>query len=80
MAKHRSGSVDTIKMRFKGRLARFENWSEADIDPDAVPVTVESSLNSFGQAPTGTFTAPASLLSGGTADFLAGPSDAPAPF
>ena len=80
VAKHRSGSVDTIKMRFKGRLARFENWSEADIDPDAVPVTVESSLNSFGQAPTGTFTAPASLLSGGTADFLAGPSDAPAPF
>ena len=82
VAKHRSGSVDTIKMRFKGRLARFENWSENDFDPDAAPVTVESSFNtgSFGQTPTGTFTASPTPLSGGTADFLSGPSDAPAPF
>ncbi|WP_435529252.1 DnaB-like helicase C-terminal domain-containing protein, partial [Muribaculum intestinale] len=82
VAKHRSGSVDTIKMRFKGRLARFENWSENDFDSDAAPVTVESSFNtgSFGQSPTGTFTAPPTPLSGGTADFLSGPSDAPAPF
>lgn len=82
VAKHRSGSVDTIKMRFKGRLARFENWSENDFDPDAAPVTVESSFNtgSFGQSPTGTFTASPTPLSGGTADFLSGPSDAPAPF
>ena len=82
VAKHRSGSVDTIKLRFKGRLARFENWTENDIDPGDVPVMVESSLNTaaFGGGADGAFPAPSSPLSGGTADFLSGPSDGPAPF
>ena len=28
VAKHRSGSVDDIKLRFKAKYARFENWGE----------------------------------------------------
>jgi replicative DNA helicase len=86
VAKHRSGSVDTIKLRFKARLARFENWSENEFDESAAPVTVESSFNSgsYDQSPSGTFTSnvagiePANQLSGGVADLLSGPKDTPA--
>lgn len=86
VAKHRSGSVDTIKMRFKARLARFENWTENDYDASAAPVTVESSLNAgaYAQSPSGTFTSdaagiePINPLSGGVADMLSGPKDTPA--
>ena len=82
VAKHRSGSVDTIKMRFKGRLARFENWTDVDYDQAGAPVTVESSFNSgaFAAAAAGSPLPSAAPLSGGTAEFLAGPADAPAPF
>jgi replicative DNA helicase len=86
VAKHRSGSVDTIKMRFKARLARFENWTENDYDASAAPITVESSLNAgaYAQSPSGTFTSdaagiePINPLSGGVADMLSGPKDTPA--
>lgn len=28
IAKHRNGATDTVKLRFRGELARFENWDE----------------------------------------------------
>ena len=30
IAKHRNGATDTVKLRFRGELARFENWDEKD--------------------------------------------------
>ncbi len=48
VAKHRSGSVDDVKMRFRARFARFENWDE---DPTEMGMTsVGSSLNNPGSA------------------------------
>ncbi|WP_370648625.1 replicative DNA helicase, partial [uncultured Muribaculum sp.] len=32
VAKHRSGSVDDVKMRFRARFARFENWEDGSTD------------------------------------------------
>jgi replicative DNA helicase len=73
IAKHRSGSVDDVKMRFRAKFARFENWDE-----DTVPMSmtsVGSKLNTIEQdAAPGT----PSPFSGGSVD-LSG-SDEPAPF
>jgi replicative DNA helicase len=41
VAKHRSGSVDDVKMRFRAKFARFENWTDNDYESH----TVESKLN-----------------------------------
>ncbi|MDE6396060.1 MAG: replicative DNA helicase, partial [Muribaculaceae bacterium] len=74
VAKHRSGSVDDVKMRFRARFARFENWDE---DPTEMGMTsVGSSLNTAG---TDTPSA------GGTTQFGGGSislstSDEPTPF
>ncbi len=76
VAKHRSGSVDDIKMRFKARFARFENWEEDDSFDLASSVTVGSKLNSI----DGIGETQQNPFSGGTADFLKGPGDEPAPF
>ncbi len=79
VAKHRSGSVDDVKMRFRARFARFENWEDGGDDPLATPSlsTVGSRLNTMDSD----FGASASeALSGGTADFTAGPDDTPPPF
>lgn len=72
VAKHRSGSVDDIKLRFKAKYARFENWGE-----DAMmtqQATVGSRLNNPDNE-IGTVS-----LSGGNADFLASSDDSPTPF
>ncbi len=74
VAKHRSGSVDDVKMRFKAKFARFENWDEEDTGFSTG--TVGSKLNDMQPADLGN----PSPFSGGTADFLAAPDDAPAPF
>lgn len=73
VAKHRSGSVDDIKLRFKAKYARFENWGE-----DAMmtqQATVGSKLNNFDSDELGSVS-----LSGGNADFLASTDDSPTPF
>jgi replicative DNA helicase len=70
IAKHRSGSVEDIKMRFRGKFARFENWSE---ETSVQMTSVGSKLNAGGVDPVGQ-----SPFSGGTADLT--PDDAPAPF
>lgn len=38
IAKHRSGAIGTIKLRFQAGFARFENWNDNDLSqaPDAV--------------------------------------------
>lgn len=74
VAKHRSGSVDDVKMRFKAKFARFENWDEEDTGFSTG--TVGSKLNDMQPADLGN----PSPFSGGTADFLVAPDDAPAPF
>lgn len=78
VAKHRSGSVDDVKLRFRARFARFENWDDNGgdaTDPMAGgypvagggTVTVESRMNSLIDN--------TSPLSGGTADFMPAASD-----
>lgn len=67
IAKHRSGSVGDVPMRFRGQYARFENWNDVDIMYDQT--TSASSLNTELSA-----TDP---LSGGSADISGGE---PTPF
>ena len=40
VAKHRSGAVDDVEMRFVARFARFQNWSDNEISLESE--TVES--------------------------------------
>ncbi|MCH5245083.1 MAG: replicative DNA helicase [Muribaculaceae bacterium] len=75
VAKHRSGRVDDVKMRFRNKFARFENW-EDDLSTGGIGQTVDSSLNTFD---TGAIPPPMPL-GGGTADILTPMPDEPAPF
>lgn len=43
VAKHRSGSVDDIDLRFTAKFARFENWNQAH---QMVQTTIQSRMNS----------------------------------
>ncbi len=43
VAKHRSGRVDDVKLRFKAKFARFENWDDADAE--AFPATAASGID-----------------------------------
>lgn len=72
VAKHRSGSVDDIKLRFKAKYARFENWEEETTVTHQA--TVGSKLNnSYNDIPTVSLTE-------GNADFLTSSDDSPTPF
>ncbi len=51
VAKHRSGSVDDIELRFRKRFARFENMHEDQ--PVTTVASVGSSLNSGAAVPVG---------------------------
>lgn len=44
IAKHRSGAVGDVKLRFRNQFARFENWVE-DSDSNSNLVTIGSSIN-----------------------------------
>lgn len=73
IAKHRSGAVGDVQMRFRASFARFENWDEASHMLEQMP----SSLT--GDAPAGAAPlASANPFSGGNADLSA--SETPAPF
>lgn len=77
VAKHRSGRVDDVKMRFKSKYARFENWDE---NPTMTSMTVGSRINNAGQGggiPAGIATPP---FQGGSADITAATSEELAPF
>lgn len=77
VAKHRSGSVDDVKLRFVARYARFENWDDNAVYTSA---TVGSKLNEGVTAPRADAMPASSPLSGGSADFLAAATDEPTPF
>ena len=66
MAKHRSGRVDDVKMRFKSKYARFENW---DGDTEKGSGTRVSRINTDSVEEAGSpFAAASTPLSGGTVD------------
>lgn len=72
VAKHRSGRVDDVDMRFRAEFARFENWTGA-ADAPAGMTAVESSITPS----AGGFDA-GSPFQGGTADFMSStPNEAP---
>ena len=48
IAKHRSGAVGDVKLRFRNQFARFENWvedSDSNSDSNSNLVTIGSSIN-----------------------------------
>lgn len=73
VAKHRSGSVDDVKMRFKAKYARFENWTENDMTSSMIG----SAMNDMTMSDVAGVNV---ALTGGNADFLAGVDDSPTPF
>ncbi len=75
VAKHRSGRVDDVKMRFRKEFARFENWEDG---PMVSAVSVGSKMNASGDD-GGMSSSAGSTFSGGSADFL-GATDEPTPF
>lgn len=64
IAKHRSGAVGDVKLRFRNQFARFENWVE-DSDSNSNLVTVGSSINTSNNSDP--FSS-GGQLSGGSAD------------
>ncbi len=70
IAKHRSGAVGDVDMKFVPDFARFDNPNDS---PIAQPMQMGSALNQGGDLPGGQ-----SPFQGGTADFLSSsPTDAP---
>ncbi|MCH5216572.1 MAG: replicative DNA helicase [Muribaculaceae bacterium] len=81
IAKHRSGSVDDVKMRFRAQYARFENWQD---NFEVLQETYESKLSSVAQPDdtkmSGGVTAPDYIPKVNT-DFLqTGPEDEDLPY
>ncbi|MCM1310114.1 MAG: replicative DNA helicase [Bacteroides sp.] len=72
IAKHRSGSVGDVDLRFRGQYARFENWNDVDIAYDQT--SAESAMNSdlSNDDPLG-----ANRPTGGTADISGGDGSVP---
>ncbi len=73
IAKHRSGSVKDVNMRFRAQFARFENWLE-DSSGEPIVEAATSRLN-MGDTPAGQNF----QLSGGSAELLRS-TDEPVPF
>ncbi len=75
LAKHRSGSVGDVKMRFRAKFARFENWTDNPADGLAAGTPLGSASSSI----IGAKDAPgASNPFSGGVDLAA--DDSPAPF
>ena len=72
IAKHRSGSVKDVNMRFRAQFARFENWLE-----ESGESIVESTPSRLNMTDGGAAAMP-SKLAGGSAEFLSS-TDEPAP-
>lgn len=83
IAKHRSGAVGDVKLRFTARFARFENWSDNVISGGG---TYESKLGMGNVATSDANAAMPPAPSGnsqdlpGDFDFSAGPDDIQAPY
>lgn len=51
IAKHRSGRVDDVKMKFTSRFARFENWDDAStLETGTMPSRMNSAANAVPEA------------------------------
>lgn len=74
IAKHRSGSVGDIDMRFRNKFARFENWTENS--PIGAEATIGSRLNTEDNDTMPAFGAE-SPLTGGTADITSAGDEPP---
>lgn len=74
IAKHRSGSVGDIDMRFRNKFARFENWTENS--PIGVEATIGSRLNAEDNDAMPSF-GTQSPLTGGTADITSAGDEPP---
>ncbi|MDE7388744.1 MAG: replicative DNA helicase, partial [Muribaculaceae bacterium] len=75
IAKHRSGSVEDVPLRFRAKFARFENWDEAEARFGSA--TASSALNGaaiIDDDPLGGAPAP---LAGGSANIAGGGDDTP---
>ncbi len=73
VAKHRSGSVDDVPMRFRAQFTRFEDWSE---DPMTASMgSVGSRLNAGVSGPA--LSGAADSLTGGSVDLSTDTSPAP---
>lgn len=84
VAKHRSGQVDTVKMRFTSKFVRFENWEDSR---RLVRTTVQSRMNteSAPDSPEAFGTAPdisigADPFAGPMPDIMPGQGEGPVPF
>ncbi len=74
IAKHRSGSVGDVKMRFISKYARFDNW---DTDFSVQAGTVESRMNSAADVSLQPMAPPPDTPD---VDFLRGNDEKPVPF
>lgn len=72
VAKHRSGSVKDVNMRFRAQFARFENWLEDG--GNQIVESAPSRLNTMGADPL-----MSSSIGGGSVD-LSSSTDEPVPF
>ena len=77
IAKHRSGSVGDVKMRFRGQFARFENWDESYNLTGDTDNIIESKIN---DQPAGDGMLPDAPPPPTNVDFLSGSDTGPLPF
>ncbi|MDE5976550.1 MAG: DnaB-like helicase C-terminal domain-containing protein, partial [Muribaculaceae bacterium] len=89
VAKHRSGGVGDVKLRFVSKYAKFENWNEGyDVMQETLqeaPLRLGSRMNNRDSRPTDdmphdtfSFNQPGDL--GGMPDIMPGPGDQSVPF
>ena len=76
VAKHRSGSVDDIQLRFTAKFARFENWEDNPLGTSMMASSMSSSMNRQNADSSGL--PDPTPFSGGSIDLMA--DDSPTPF
>jgi replicative DNA helicase len=85
VAKHRSGAVGDVKLRFVSKYARFDNWSEGfaeieeSMNKDVKTVRHESKMNSDAAPSEGGFAVTGTPLTD-MPDIMPGPGESPVPF
>ena len=76
IAKHRSGSVEDVPLRFRAKYARFESWNEAD--SQFTHGSSASAMNDYDDSQDPLAPPPAAgPLSGGSASIAAAGDEAP---
>jgi len=83
IAKHRSGSVGDVKMRFRASYARFENWDEAAAGMGEMRSRIgqgDAAAGTAGAQPGALPGQPADPFGGGTADISAPAGEQAPPF